>query len=111
MKSFKEELNFNDNGASTQIILETPFSKEIRILLKKGQTMKEHKAPLPIIIHILEGEIDFGIEGEINHLAEGDILSLESHVKHDLTALKNSIIRLSLSKSDSIDRVKKVAGS
>ncbi|WP_369412540.1 hypothetical protein [Mesonia aestuariivivens] len=30
--------------------------------------MKEHKAPLPIIVHILEGNIDFGIEGEIKSL-------------------------------------------
>jgi quercetin dioxygenase-like cupin family protein len=57
------------------VILETSFSKEIRILLKNGQTMKEHKAPFPIRVHILEGTIDFGIKGEIKSLKK-EMLSL-----------------------------------
>ena len=57
------------------MILETSFSKEIRILLKNGQTMKEHKAPFPIGVHILEGTIDFGIKGEIKSLKK-EMLSL-----------------------------------
>ena len=59
--SFTENLEFNDKKIVTKVILETSFSKEIRILLKNGQLMKEHKAPFPIIIHIVVGEIDFGV--------------------------------------------------
>ena len=64
IKSFTEQLGYNDRQIVTEVILETSFSKEIRILLKEGQTMKEHKAPFPIIVHILEGRIDFGVERE-----------------------------------------------
>lgn len=109
IKSFNENLEFSDNRIVTQVILETSFSKEIRILLKNGQKMKEHKAPLPIIVHILEGEIDFGIEGEIKLLEKGDVITLESNIHHDLTAKKDSIIRLTLSKLDDASRVEKVA--
>lgn len=109
IKSFSENLEFSDNQIVTQVILETSFSKEIRILLKNGQTMKEHKAPFPIIVHILEGKIDFGIEGEIKSLKTGDVVSLDSNIYHDLAAKKNSIVRLTLSKLDDASRVKKVA--
>ena len=47
IKSFNEKLEFSDNRIVTEVILETSFSKEIRILLKNGQIMKEHKAPFP----------------------------------------------------------------
>lgn len=109
IKSFNAHLDYNDNRIVTQVILETSFSKEIRILLKNGQTMKEHKAPFSIIVHILEGKIDFGVEGETIPLKKGDIITLKSSVSHDLTAKEDSIVRLTLSKLDDVDRVKKVA--
>jgi len=109
IKSFSENLDYNDNRIVTQVILETSFSKEIRILLKNGQIMNEHKAPLPIIVHVLKGKIDFGVEGEILSLKKGDIITLESNISHDLTAKEDSIIRLTLSKLDDANRVKKAA--
>lgn len=109
IKSFAENLEYKENRIVTHVILETSFSKEIRILLKKGQAMKEHKAPLPIIVHVIEGQIDFGVEGEIKLLKKGDIITLESSIYHDLTAKEDSIVRLTLSKLDDANRVKKVA--
>ena len=91
-----------------KVLLETSFSKEIRILFKKGQMMKEHKAPFPIIVHILEGEIAFGVEGNVHDLKKGAMLTLEGNVPHDLTAKADSIVRLTLSKQDTADRVKDV---
>ncbi len=107
--SFNTDLIYNDVKVRTQVILETPFSKEIRILLKKGQTMKEHKTPFPIIVHLLEGSIDFGIDGQIHKLSKGDILALLGDVSHDLMAHEDSIVRLTLSKQDKAERVEDVA--
>ena len=88
--------------------METDTSKEIRIVFKKDQIMKEHQTKFPISVEIFEGEIDFGVEGTIHTLVKGDIVFLEGSVKHDLKANVNSIVRLTLSKSDTINRVKGV---
>lgn len=106
--SFTKDINYGEDKIVTKVILETSFSKEIRILLKKGQTIKEHNAPFPIIVHIIEGEINFGINGKIASLKMGDIITLESNVSHDLKAIKNSVVRLSLSKNDQASRVEGV---
>lgn len=98
----------NDQKVVTKQILETSYSKEIQILMKKGQSMKEHKAPFPIIVHLLEGKINFGLSGTINQLSAGDILSIEGNIPHDLHALEDSIVRLSISKKDRADRVESV---
>ncbi|MGV8880508.1 MAG: cupin [Sphingobacteriaceae bacterium] len=108
IKSFEENSAFSDTRILTSVIIETSFSKEIRILLKSGQVMKEHKTPYPITVHILSGEIDFGVEG-INHLLkQGTIVSLEGNVKHDLNAKADSVVRLTLSKLDKFERVEDV---
>ena len=109
--SFYSELIYNDKRVATKVILETPVSKEIRILMKQGQAMPQHKAPFPIIVQLLEGSIEFGVEGVIYLLQKGDILSLEANVPHDLLAHEDSMIRLSLSKQDSIQRVESVTQS
>lgn len=109
LKSFYEDVTYNEDKVRTQLLLETSFSKEIRILLKAGQTMKEHIAPFPIAVHLLEGKVNFGVEGTIHHLSKGAIITLEAKVPHDLLALENSMVRLTLSKQDHASRVAEVA--
>jgi len=106
--SFNENVNFNDKKIVTQVLLETSFSKEIRIILKKGQLMKEHKAPFPIIVHMVEGSVDFGVKGTIHMLKQGDMITLAANIPHDLSAKSDSIVRLTLSKLDAAERVEKV---
>ncbi|WP_107039219.1 cupin domain-containing protein [Brumimicrobium mesophilum] len=107
--SFQNELIFGDDKVKITLILETSFSKEIRIAFKKGQVMREHKTPFPIVVHLLEGSIEFGVNGEKHQLSKDDILTLEGNVPHDLLAIEESIVRLTLSKMDTSDRVVTVA--
>lgn len=106
IESFNDNLEFDDNRVKTKVLIETSFSKEIRILLKDGQVMKEHKAPLPILIHVLTGKIELGIEGKKHLMMNGQIIGLDANIYHDLTALEDSIIRLTLSKQDKAERLK-----
>ncbi|WP_194850730.1 cupin domain-containing protein [Nonlabens antarcticus] len=106
--SILEDLQYNDKKPAIQIMMETETSKEIRILFKKDQVMKEHKTPFPIIVQVFQGSIDFGIQGEQNILKAGSMIALEGGVSHDLKAIEDSVVRLSLSKKDSIERVESV---
>lgn len=99
---------YKEDKPSLQLLMETEVSKEIRILMRKGQVMKKHKAPRPIVVELFEGKIEFGVNDTILHLKKGDLLSLDSNVPHDLVCKADAIIRLSISKTDSIDRVHKV---
>lgn len=108
MESFDENIEFDENKVKTKVIVETTFSKEIRIALMRGQNMKEHKTPFPILIHLLDGSIELGVKGKIFSMKKGNIIALEGNVSHDLTANENSIVRLSLSKHDKVERLNDV---
>ena len=107
--SFFNDLQFTDDRVKVSVILETSFSKEIRIAFKKGQSMKEHKTAYPIVVHLLKGAIEFGVDGSKKELTEGDVLTLKGNVPHDLFAHEESIVRLTLSKLDTVERVEGVA--
>lgn len=109
--SLVEDLVYNEKKPTISILIETETSKEIRIAFKKGQLMKEHKTPFPIVVEIFKGAIDFGVNGITQHLTAGKLIALEGGVPHDLIAKEDSIVRLSLSKKDKVERVQNIETS
>ena len=106
--SLRKDLQYNEDKVAIKVMMETETAKEIRILFRKGQAMKEHKAGFPITVEIHQGSINFGVNGEKMILLAGDLISLDANVPHDLLAEEDSIVRLTLSKLDTVERVKKV---
>lgn len=107
--SLSDNLEYKETGPTIKILFESETSKEIRIVFKAGQVMKEHHTSYPITVELFEGELEFGVEGEKYHLKRGDLLSLAPSVPHDLRAISNCIVRLTLSKADLVQRVVGVA--
>ncbi|WP_029035650.1 cupin domain-containing protein [Salinimicrobium terrae] len=107
--SLVNDLQYNENKPAVQVLLDTDTSREIRIAMRKGHVMKEHKTPYPIVVEIFEGEISFGVHGESYKLKKGDLVYLEGNVPHDLKAEQDSTVRLTLTKADTAERVKEVA--
>lgn len=106
--SLVNNIVYHETRPTIQVLFETDNGKEIRIAFKKGQVMKEHKTPFSIVVEIFDGQINFGVNGDVHALKRGDLLTLEGGVPHDLTAVEDSIVRLSLNKGDSAQRVKDV---
>lgn len=107
--SLLKNIEYKENKPAINVLFETESTKEIRIVMRKGQNMKKHQTPFPIVVEMFDGDLDFGVEGNLHHLTRGDILALDGGVPHDLLAKSDCIVRLTLSKSDSVKRVEKVA--
>lgn len=107
--SLIDNIIYQENDKPTvTVLLKTNSTKEVRIVMKKGQFMKEHKAPFPIVIELFDGAIEFGVNGEKQLLKKGDLIALEANVPHDLTCTENCIVRLSISILDKVERVNSV---
>jgi len=103
--SFYKDVHYSDDSVVINSVLESSFGKEIRIVFKKGQVMKEHKTKFPITVMTLKGSIAFSVGDEEYMLNDGDIIALEGNVMHELKATEDSIVWLSLHKGDSVERV------
>lgn len=89
-------------------VYDNGYTKEICICLPKGETMQKHKAPADILVQVIRGEIDFGVDGDIVNMKQGFSIKLPANIEHDLFAKEDSLIRLTLNKNDTFLRVKSV---
>jgi len=107
--SLTDNLSYGNQKPIIQVLLESDSAKEIRIVFKKDQHMKRHQTSFPIVVEVFEGHIDFGVnDKEVVEMKRGDLIALKANVPHDLKARADSIVRLSLVKADSVERVKQV---
>lgn len=106
--SLYKEVLYEAKKPSVTVLLETSSTKELRLCLAEGVLMADHKSPFPIVIHIQEGSINLNIAGVIYKMEKGDLMGLEGGLMHNLTANKDSIIRLSIHKRDHVERVQNV---
>jgi quercetin dioxygenase-like cupin family protein len=109
--SIFEGLEFSESKPMIKVLFETDFTKEIRIAMKKGVSMKKHQTSFPIVVELVDGKVDFGVNEELLNLKKGDILALVGGVPHDLLAQEDAIVRLTLTKSDETSRVQNVINS
>ncbi len=106
--SIFEDLEYEKSKPAIKVLFETTFTKEIRIAMRKGQTMNKHQTSFPIVVEIVDGAIDFGVQEDVLNLKKGDLIALNGGIPHNLNAIEDSIIRLTLTKSDEANRVKNV---
>lgn len=106
--NFIDGADFTQEKVVLKRLLETPITKEMQISIPAGLTMKEHSAPYSITVMLVAGDLEFSVSGEKLHLKIGDLIYLEPNIKHSLFAIKDSVVRLSLAKADSVNRVEEI---
>lgn len=67
--------------------------------------MEEHQTPFPIVVEVFEGSIAFGVQGNIQTLQRGDLVTLGGNIPHALKAIQESVVRLSINKTNAAEQV------
>lgn len=82
--------------AKTTALFKGPHLEVMRMVLPAGKKIASHHVSGPITIHCLEGEVEVGVESERRILRPGDLLYLAGNVKHDMAALSNAALLVSV---------------
>lgn len=68
----------------------------MRIVLPAGKRMPAHAVDGPITVQCIEGEVDFGMGDTHRVIRTGDLLYLAAGVPHELAAIKNSSLLVTI---------------
>jgi quercetin dioxygenase-like cupin family protein len=67
------------------------------IALAGGGELAAHSAEGPITVHVLEGALEFGVEGKKWSLRKGSFLALDAGVEHSARSAEGAIFLLTVS--------------
>ena len=83
-----EMVNYQEGSVVSRQITKTEAGNVTLFAFDIDQGLSEHTAPFDALVHILEGEADVKISGELFHLKTGDAIIMPAHEPHALKALQ-----------------------
>jgi quercetin dioxygenase-like cupin family protein len=84
-------------GRSSKTLAKYDDLRIVLISMKANTVMHEHKAPARISVQTLTGHVQLRIVGRTVDLPAGHLVTLDQSLPHDVIALTNSSILLTLS--------------
>ncbi len=89
-------LGENINDANPSTLIGTEHVKVVRMVLKAGKTLPEHKAKGEIVVQCLEGRVVFSTLGKEIEIQPGQLIYLNSAEPHSVRALEDSSFLLTV---------------
>ena len=92
-----EEEAWLRTGRNSKTLVKQPDFRIVLIALKKGGHIEEHSADARISIHTLSGRVKLQLPKQTVDLPGGHLLVIDRALEHDLEALEESAILLTIS--------------
>ena len=83
-------------GYVSKVLLKTSELKLVLFVMEAGSHMPSHHSEGRITVHCLRGAIRLQLPNEMCDLREGDLLSLDPKVEHDVQAIENAAFLLTI---------------
>jgi len=88
---------WRDRGQNSRTLLKLPDLRLVLIALKSGHQIKRHQTDMRLNLTAFAGHVQLTVNDETIDLPGGHVLVLDPTIPHDVAALEDSVILLSLS--------------
>jgi quercetin dioxygenase-like cupin family protein len=82
--------------ATTKALVKSETFEAVRLIVKAGKKIAEHKVPGAITLHCLEGQVRIGLPDRALNLSAGEWLYLDGNTIHSVTGLEDSSLLLTI---------------
>lgn len=80
-----DQIDYEEDKVVFEKIGETKHGEMLLVAVSGGKTIDTHHVDALAIAHILEGSVDFTVEGTLHQMKEGDSIILAPGTPHSLT--------------------------
>ncbi len=81
-------VRYQDDSVVSRQITQSDAGNVTLFAFEAGQEMSEHRAPFDALVHILDGEAEIRISGELYTLSAGNAIVMPANEPHSLRAVK-----------------------
>jgi quercetin dioxygenase-like cupin family protein len=72
----------------SRTVLRAEGTRVVLFAFDAGQELTEHTAAVPVLLHVLDGRLQVGAEGQHVELAPGGLVHIGARVPHEVLALE-----------------------
>ena len=83
-------------GQNARTLIKYDTLRVVRVALKAGKSLSEHKTEGRISIQVLAGHVEVKSAGRTFNLHTGGLLALDKNLAHDVRALQESAVLLTV---------------
>ena len=94
----RQEPEWISGKRNSVTVVKTSNLSVVLTAIKKGATLCGHEVHGPNTVQVLSGAIQFGVSGEPRTLAAGAVIALDKGIPHDIQALQDSELLLTIVK-------------
>jgi len=98
MNLLRQEPEWVSGKRNSVTVVKTSNMSVVVTAIKKGATLCGHEVDGRITVQVLSGSIQFGVPGESRNLAAGTVIALDKGIPHDIQALQDSELLLTIAK-------------
>ena len=95
-RALRLERPWREGGHNARTLIKHSGMRIVLIVLKAGARLREHQTGHPISVQTLTGRVQLTTPNERIELPAGRILALDEAVPHDLVAIEESSVLLSM---------------
>ena len=81
-------VDYQKGAVVSREILSKPTGTVTVFAFDEGQGLSEHTAPFDALVHVIDGEAQITISGELHAVAAGEIIVMPANRPHALKALR-----------------------
>ena len=94
VNSLADQIETNADRVQFKNVFSNNNGGVVLVGFKAGQALETHIAPAEVMVNVLEGEIEFTMNGKSNTLRAGEFLLMGADVPHSVKAIADSKMML-----------------
>jgi quercetin dioxygenase-like cupin family protein len=100
LERLTQEPTWRERGRNAITLTKEPGLRLVLMVLGQGTKISEHQAAGPLTLHVLSGSVIFRRHGSADTLGAGELIVLEAAIDHEVEALEESAVLLTLTGSN-----------
>jgi quercetin dioxygenase-like cupin family protein len=97
LRELRDDESYRRSGRLGRTLARSGRLRLVLVALNAGVEVGTHQADSPMTIQLLQGRIGFRIEGDNHELRAGQVVFFEAGEAHDIRALDESALLLTIS--------------
>lgn len=96
-QALRDSALWHERGQNSRTLVKLPDLRLVMIALKSGHRIQRHQTDMRLNLTTFAGHVQLTVDGKAIDLPTGRVLVLDPTIPHDVAALEDSVILLSLS--------------